>query len=332
MLDRSAVFIEKAIGVHGEKYDYSKINYTNSQTKISIFCRSCRQSFNQLANSHIQGRGCPTCGVNRSRRTGQKLIRTEEYNREVTKEFIKKAKIIHGDMYDYSVSLVLGSKEKVTIRCKACKQNFEQSVGNHLRGKGCRNCSYEDRGILKRLTTEQVVSKFMEVHGNAYDYSKVYYIKQSVKVTVTCNSCKSDFLISAPNHFKGYGCPVCSKSRRYSKKGIQWLTYLSKVLRIKIQHAENGGELRIPLEGSRFFKADGYSKRTNTIYEFYGDRFHGNPKVFSPDSKPNFYSDLTCKQLFDKTKAREKILKKMGYNVVSIWESDWRVMKRSLLS
>ena len=54
-------FIEKARQVHGDKYDYSKVEYKNNKTKICIVC-PIHGEFWQRPNDHLNGRGCDKCG------------------------------------------------------------------------------------------------------------------------------------------------------------------------------------------------------------------------------------------------------------------------------
>lgn len=87
---------------------------------------------------------------------------------------------------------------------------------------------------------------------------------------------------------------------------------------IYIQHAENDGEFRIP--GTNF-KADGYCAETNTIYEYYGARYHGCPKTYRPNQEINVFGTIhTAKSLYKKTIKREKVLLDLGYNLVVKWE------------
>lgn len=102
---------------------------------------------------------------------------------------------------------------------------------------------------------------------------------------------------------------------------IKWLEHMEKVMRIRIKHAENGGEVVIP--GTKY-KVDGFNKALNIVFEFYGDVYHGNLKRFKPTDTPNPYSTLTAKQLHAETIARERKLRELGYTVVSVWESDWK--------
>ncbi len=118
-------FIEKARAVHGGRYDYLKTVYVRSRDKVIITCKE-HGDFNQVANYHLQGDGCPKCrGLNKT-----------------SKEWIIEAADIHGDCYDYSKVVYVRARDKVIIACKThgC---FEQSADNHLRGQGCPSCEFD---------------------------------------------------------------------------------------------------------------------------------------------------------------------------------------------
>ena len=107
----------------------------------------------------------------------------------------------------------------------------------------------------------------------------------------------------------------------YSMKGIQWLESIMEQQGIFIQHAGNVGEFNIP--GTRY-KADGYCKKTNTVYEFHGDIFHGNPDLFEEHETPNFYDKTkSAKELYESTIERENKIKELGFNLVVMWENDF---------
>jgi len=122
-------FIDKARKVHGNKYDYSKVEYINNKTKVCIICRE-HGEFWQTPNEHLQGRGCYECSVKKN--SDKKFLTTEE--------FIEKAKLVHGDKYDYSKVDYKGSHENVIIICPK-HGKFEQEACSHLQGKGCHVCN-----------------------------------------------------------------------------------------------------------------------------------------------------------------------------------------------
>ncbi len=64
-------FISKAINKHGDKYDYSKVNYINANTKINIICKE-HGEFTQTPGSHLVGRGCMKCGKIKSALSSKK--------------------------------------------------------------------------------------------------------------------------------------------------------------------------------------------------------------------------------------------------------------------
>lgn len=108
---------------------------------------------------------------------------------------------------------------------------------------------------------------------------------------------------------------------------ISWLDSIIKHNNIHIQHALNEGEFNIP--GTRY-KADGYCAESNTVYEFHGDIYHGNPTKFNPTDRPNPFSELTAAELYQKTIAREQNIKELGYNLIVMWESDWNNINKKV--
>ena len=124
-------------------------------------------------------------------------------------EFIKKAKVIHGNKYDYSQVKYINTKTKVLIICpQHCE--FLQVSGNHLRGQGCPYCY----GNIK-LTTEQFIKKAELVHGKElFDYSMVNYNGYNNTIKLKCKICGYIFEAYSGNHLAGEGCIKCSRRKR----------------------------------------------------------------------------------------------------------------------
>jgi hypothetical protein len=120
-------FIELAIVAHGDRYDYSKVDYLNAKVKVEIVCRK-HGSFWQLPLNHIQGRkhGCKECVFDGLRLT--------------TEEFIEKSKLRHGDKYDYSRVEYKTNHNKVELICKE-HGSFWQMPMNHIKETGCPGCA-----------------------------------------------------------------------------------------------------------------------------------------------------------------------------------------------
>lgn len=129
-----------------------------------------------------------------------------------TQEFVKRAKVVHGDKYEYDDVIYINNHTKVKIFCKNCKEYFYQVPLSHLAGNGCEKCSYKFRANKKMLDLDTIISRFRQIHKNKYDYSNIIYTGMKNNVKIVCNSCGNYFLMSPANHLKGEGCPYCNKN------------------------------------------------------------------------------------------------------------------------
>ena len=192
-------FIKRSIKIHKEKYNYSKVEYISIFIKVIIFCKKCNKYFKQTPSAHLQGQGCPKC----------KAIKHSIESRLTTEEFIKKAKKIHGDKYNYSKVEYISSKTKVIIFCKKCNKYFKQTPSAHLQGQGCSKCGEKTKANKCKLTIKEFIEKSIKVHKEKYDYSKVKYVNSKIKVIIICNKCNKEFKQIPNSHLKGHGCPFC---------------------------------------------------------------------------------------------------------------------------
>jgi hypothetical protein len=192
-------FIEMAIKVHGDKYDYSKVKYTGRSNKIVITCKK-HGDFQQLAGNHLAGKNCLKCSIIKNRLT--------------IDEFIFKAKIVHNNKYDYSSVKYEGANKKVTIICSK-HDEFKQNPGAHLMGNGCPVCA--GRFLNDKIFIER--SSF--VHNDKYSYKNVIYKNSKDKVEIIC-PIHGSFYQSPRTHLAGRGCQKCSNSG-FSKS--QWVEF-----------------------------------------------------------------------------------------------------------
>ena len=136
-------FVEKAKKVHGDKYDYSQSIYLGANKDITITCPE-HGPFTQRASAHLLGQGCPKCANN------QKIDK---------EEFIRRAREIHGDKYDYSKVDYINNYTKVIITCPE-HGDFEQFPHSHLQGNGCQKCYEEpllEREVLELLEKNSIL-------------------------------------------------------------------------------------------------------------------------------------------------------------------------------
>ncbi|APU92762.1 DUF723 domain-containing protein [Salmonella enterica subsp. enterica serovar Anatum] len=139
-------FITRAREVHGDKYNYSQVEYQNSDTNIKIICKK-HGEFMQIPFNHLKGHGCPSCGFEQN----------AKQQTSTAKEFITRAREVHGDRYDYSLVEYEHNKKPVKIICKKHGE-FIQIPNNHLTGAGCPSCAcivskaeQELRELVKQL-------------------------------------------------------------------------------------------------------------------------------------------------------------------------------------
>lgn len=191
--------MNRAVGIHGDKYGYDKAIYVKSCRKVDIWCKKCQKYFSQVPNSHLSGNGCKNCGRSMT-----------------TEEFIEKSAIIHNNVYGYDRVKYKDSKTKVEIYCKKCKKYFWQNSRNHYRGYGCINCCSGQLNSNKirtesrrRNTKEYFVEKSTTKHGDKYGYDKVEYKGCASKVEIYCKKCEKYFWQVAEYHYK-HGCPKCA--------------------------------------------------------------------------------------------------------------------------
>ena len=232
-IERQERFITKAKEKHGNKYDYSKVNYVNAHTKVCIIC-PIHGEFWQTPNTHLNGRGCPKCSSNK---------------KMTTEEFIGRAKKIHGDKYDYSKVNYVNAHTKVCIICPIHGE-FLITPSNHLRERGCPKCKtrkhllnrYEVQTPMehKKHTTETFIARAKEVHGDKYDYSKVDYINNKTKVCIIC-PIHGEFWIRPDNFLCGEGCKKCGDLIRFESKKVyqeDWIKAASELHNNKYDYSK----------------------------------------------------------------------------------------------
>lgn len=130
-----------------------------------------------------------------------KIVHPKSNKKLTTEEFISRAKLVHGDKYDYSNCIYTGRDKKVCIICPEHGE-FWQRADHHLDGHGCPYCSGRGK------TTEWFISQAKKIHGDRYDYSKVNYINSNKKVCIICPE-HDEFWQYPYNHLRGATCKKC---------------------------------------------------------------------------------------------------------------------------
>lgn len=203
-------FIEEARKIHGDKYNYSKVEYVNQLTKVCIIC-PIHGEFWQAPKQHLRGQGCQKCGLFRNKKHN---IGTKPRGKKYTqKEFIDKLQEIYGDLYDYSKVEYRNRSSKIILICKKHGE-FTKSATDLINKKtGCPFCNIEKKAERYRLGEDNFIKKANDIFHGLYDYKNVVYVNNTTKVEILCKK-HGSFLCTPHNHLKGRGCPIC-KSESY---------------------------------------------------------------------------------------------------------------------
>lgn len=125
-------------------------------------------------------------------------------------DIIKRYKELYGDKFDYSLFKYVNGRTKAKIKCNTCGYIFKQRPDSHLAGNGCPNCAKKYVAELKRIPREEIIKRFIEIHGNKYNYYKVIVGRINDKVEIICQiDNHGSFWQTINNHLKGHGCPIC---------------------------------------------------------------------------------------------------------------------------
>lgn len=164
------VFISRAKAVHGDRYDYSKVEYVGTKSPVTIICKE-HGDFQQTPQKHLAGQGCIKCHR-------KAMARRYSLGKE---KFIEKANAVHNGLYDYNEVDYVNGHTKVKIICPI-HGVFEQDPSSHLQGHGCPFCADVENRKKKRKWTYDTCFKearkyktrteFQRCSSGAYIYAR----------------------------------------------------------------------------------------------------------------------------------------------------------------
>jgi hypothetical protein len=277
--------IEEVKGIfESRKYELLSTEYKNVSTKLKVSCPEGHETFIVL-DSFNNGHGCAICAGNAKP--------TIQY----VKEYFEK------EGYTLLSTKYVNSRSKLKYRCP---EGHEGTINFMCFKQGirCPKCSSNAKKSLGHIQKE--------FGKEGYALLSTEYKNAHVKLEYICpeghlgSMCYNNFQ-------QGYRCPLCY-SGRVSKISQVWLDSLN------IPGLEREYSIRI---GKRSFSVDGYDPLTNTIYEFLGNYWHGNPEMYNANGI-NPSCGKTYGQLYKETFERLVALEANGYNVTYIWESDFK--------
>ena len=261
-------FIEKARKVHGDKYDYSKVEYINNKTKVCIICLEHGEFFIK-PNDLLQCHGCPKCiGRNRT-----------------TEEFIDMANKKHDGKYKYNKTNYETSNGKIIVTCPI-HGDFITTPHSHLNGNGCPKCFEVRRGYKRKYNKEDFIEKANKIHNWKYDYLNTEYIDNRHKVRIIC-PIHGEFWQTPHEHLDGCGCPICKES------------HLEREIRILLENNNIGYEYQKRFKWLGLQSLDFYIPDYNIAIECQGEQ-HYRPVSFS-----KITNNIDIENLFRKVQKRD---------------------------
>lgn len=200
--------IQQFIAVHGDAFDYSKVEYKGVNTPVEVYCKKHNFTFTPTPKNHKNGAKCKYCGREAQIEKAKKDLNV----------FISELYNIYGDNYDYSKINYVNAKTDVEIICKK-HGSFMTNPSALLNGHGCKNCRVY--GGFKRYDTKSnnkdiFIQEALKIHEDQDDYSVTEVISYKDKVNIRCK--KHDYIYEKDiqTYLAGYRCPKCS-AENYSK-------------------------------------------------------------------------------------------------------------------
>lgn len=228
---KTKTFVDKSIKIHGDKYLYDKVDYINNHTKVTITCKT-HGDFIQSPSKHLCKQGCPSCS---------------KVKKITQEEFVKRAKRIHNDFYNYDLAVFKNVESKVKIICPIHGE-FEQRADHHLEGRKCKKCSCKSPANKKRFENacELFVKRASEKWNGKYDYSKVIYENARKKVKIICPN-HGEFLQSPDTHLK-HECIKCSTENTANRQRHNTMKFIENAKKI---HGDNYDYSKVNYRDSR---------------------------------------------------------------------------------
>ena len=285
-------FLTRARAAHGGKYDYSQAQYAGVDAPVTIICPE-HGPFQQIAYDHTKGRGCIPCGV----------TKCADGNRRSLQEFIRRARLLHGDKYDYSRTVYVNSVTPAEIICPE-HGSFWQVPQDHITKHGCAACAG-----LKPIAKSEFLQRATAAHGERYDYSQVDWSGQNQAVVIVC-PVHGSFDQVPKSHMNGRGCRHCAREATSSKGERELADWLQGMgLRVLRNERETLGGLEM----------DVYLPDQQLAIEYNGAYWHHDGRMKHP-------------RLHEHKARRAQAL---GIRLMTVWDFDWQVrqdfMRRHIL-
>jgi len=224
----SVEFITRATKVHGDRYDYSRINYIGNEIKVELVCKK-HGVFFQRPGNHLSGRGCPTCSkrrISECNKRRKSKVKTLASDKKIASEFHPN---LNGG--EKPENFCLNSKIKIWWKCLN-GHAWRSCIGDRTKSKsGCPFCAN------KKATPEHNLSLFTELvkeinptlNGNI-DPTKILP-RSSKKIWWLCKNGHSwkALISSRTDPIEPRGCPFCRVGKQISFLELRVFIELKKI-------------------------------------------------------------------------------------------------------
>ena len=336
-------YIEEVRKVYGDKY--TVLNFEDTRKDVEVLCKK-HGIFKKNAKSFKDGHKCPECRKEELETLKEKTkIKNDEIKSKIEKEkqerkekikrgeikpvgngsemnlyykfnYIKEAKAVFGDRFDYSKTVYEKKEKKVIINCKR-HGDFKILPLVHLMGQKCKRCASEEAAQKNKqcqaISKEEAITKFKKAHGNEYDYSQVEYVNKNTKVKIICRE-HGEFWQKPRIHWAGSRCPICAKT--VSKHELIVLNW-AKENNVNIERRMVYPDLKDILPLSYDF----YLPEYNLLIECNG-RQHYEPVQFNGKTIEEAKEDFEIQKRHDKLKEEYARNNKINLLIISYKEID----------
>lgn len=196
-------FIFKACNLHKDRYNYSLVNYINTNIKVEIIC-PIHGIFWQAPSKHCVGQGCVECGIALN---SSKLRKPFDL-------FVKEANEIHNNKYKYIEETYVSAAIKTALICDI-HGTFYITPNSHLYGRGCNKCGIISRNNKRSFSKEMFLELAIQKFGSKFDYSQIEFTKMTGnKIKIICPEHGEFYQIPYSHIITKYGCEKCSANVR----------------------------------------------------------------------------------------------------------------------
>lgn len=282
-------------------------------------CKTCDSTILCFVNKHIGYRTycsikCSASNLETREKCKQTNLKTlgveNPFQSNKIKEKIKQTMIKnHGVEYPAQSRVIKEKQNHIMMQRHGVEHALQSNI---IKEKQKQNC-------LKRHGVERVNQRHNPIAFNQLsDPNWLYNQHTTLKKTMIQIAQEQGVDITTIRNYL-YKHDIELQTHAGSFKEIKYLDSIMNQQDIFIQHGKNGRQYKIPGTNLR---VDGFCEKTNTVYEFHGDFWHGNPERY----KSAFYNNACYKtmgELHQNTLKKEKKIKELGYNLVVMWETDW---------